>query len=135
MQISTNLGNSVCAQFEEEGVVCPPKLRQSLFTTGNVDNIDHNTMGNPFTEDTADLIVLDAKDVMPERVVEAVKTAKMNGESQYATYVEERLNKCSKALTDTIKRNKLPLFGTTENTNPIARTQIAALKNDCNLFA
>lgn len=94
-----------------------------------------NEMGNPFTEDTTDLIVLDTKDVMPERVVEAVKTAKMNGESQYATYVEERLNKCSKALTDTIKRNKLPLFGTTENTNPKARTQIAALKNDCNLFA
>ena len=23
-------------------VVCPPKLRQGLFTTGAVDNIDHN---------------------------------------------------------------------------------------------
>jgi len=42
MQISADLGNSICAQFEEEGVVCPSKLKRSLFTTANVDNIDHN---------------------------------------------------------------------------------------------
>ena len=42
MQISADLGNSICAQFEEEGVVCPSKLKKSLFTTANVDNIDHN---------------------------------------------------------------------------------------------
>ena len=27
---------------EQEGVVCPIKLRKYTFTTGNVDNIDHN---------------------------------------------------------------------------------------------
>ena len=27
---------------EQEGVVCPMKLRKYIFTTGNVDNIDHN---------------------------------------------------------------------------------------------
>jgi hypothetical protein len=43
LQVSTDLGNGVCALYEEEGVVCPPKLRRALFTTGNVDNIDHNT--------------------------------------------------------------------------------------------
>ena len=42
MQISADLGNSICTQFEEEGVVCPSKLKRSLFTTANVDNIDHN---------------------------------------------------------------------------------------------
>lgn len=41
MQISADQGNSICAQFEEEGVVCPSKLKKSLFTT-NMDNIDHN---------------------------------------------------------------------------------------------
>ena len=41
MQISADLENSICAQFEE-GVVCPSKLKKSLFTTANVDNIDHN---------------------------------------------------------------------------------------------
>ena len=42
MQISADLGNSICSQFEEEGVVCPSKLKRSLFTTTNMDNIDYN---------------------------------------------------------------------------------------------
>ena len=42
MQISTDLGNKVCAQFEKDGLVCPLLLRKSLFTTGCVDNIDHD---------------------------------------------------------------------------------------------
>ena len=42
MQISADLGNNVCNQFEKEGVVCPQKLRKDLFISGSVDNIDHN---------------------------------------------------------------------------------------------
>lgn len=42
MQISADLGNKCCKLYEKEGVVCPPKLRKNIFTTGNVDNIDHN---------------------------------------------------------------------------------------------
>ena len=36
------MGNSVCARFESEGVVCPPKLLKGVFTTAAVDNIDQN---------------------------------------------------------------------------------------------
>ena len=36
------MGNSVSARFEDGNVVCPPKLRFSLFTTAAVNNIDHN---------------------------------------------------------------------------------------------
>lgn len=42
MQISANLGNSVCAQFKAVGVVCSLKFKTSLFATGSMDNIDHN---------------------------------------------------------------------------------------------
>lgn len=42
LAISTEMGNSVCARFESEKVVCPPKLRHGIFTTSAVDNIDHN---------------------------------------------------------------------------------------------
>ena len=41
LTISTTMGNTVSARFEEEHVVCPPKLCFSLFTTSAVDNIDH----------------------------------------------------------------------------------------------
>ena len=42
LKISADVSNSVCRRFEEEGVVCPPRLRKNLFTTGALDNIDHN---------------------------------------------------------------------------------------------
>ena len=42
LQISTELGNTICVFYEETNNVCPPKLRNGLFTTGCVDNIDHN---------------------------------------------------------------------------------------------
>ena len=43
LSISTDIGNSVCRRFEEDGVLCPIKLRKALFTTAAIDNIDHNT--------------------------------------------------------------------------------------------
>ena len=43
LELSTDMGNSVCACFESEGVICPPKLLKGVFTTAAVDNIDHKT--------------------------------------------------------------------------------------------
>ncbi len=42
LDISTEMGNSVCKQYEKDSLVCPPKLRKGIFTTSAVDNIDHN---------------------------------------------------------------------------------------------
>ena len=42
LEISAQLGEAVVAQYVEDGVICPPVLRKNLFTTGAVDNIDHN---------------------------------------------------------------------------------------------
>lgn len=42
LAISTDLANSVTFLFEEEGVVCPPKLCKGIFSTSGVDNIEHN---------------------------------------------------------------------------------------------
>ncbi len=42
LSLSKDMGNSLCAQYERENVVCPPNLRHGLFTTAAVDNIDHN---------------------------------------------------------------------------------------------
>ena len=43
MEIVIQLGNSLSSRFEEEQCVCPPKLKEDLFTVGAVDNIDRNT--------------------------------------------------------------------------------------------
>ncbi|XP_041462085.1 uncharacterized protein LOC121413358 [Lytechinus variegatus] len=42
LQITADVANGLCQRFEIEQVVCPPKLRHGLFTTGAVDNVDHN---------------------------------------------------------------------------------------------
>ena len=46
LQISSDLANSTCKQYEDEGVVCPPKLKKNVFTTAAADNIDHNPSSN-----------------------------------------------------------------------------------------
>ena len=43
LELSTDLGNTICSRFETENIVCPSNLRKGLFTTGAVDNIDHNS--------------------------------------------------------------------------------------------
>ena len=42
LTISTDLGNSICRQYHQDDVVCPPSLLKGLFTSSAVDNIDHN---------------------------------------------------------------------------------------------
>ena len=44
LQVSTELGNTVCAFYEETNNVCPPKLRNGLFTTGCVDNVSTSSI-------------------------------------------------------------------------------------------
>ena len=93
-------------------------------------------MGNPFSEGSVDLLVLDTKEIAPKCVVEAVSGAKEKGQSIYDKYLEERLNKRSKPVTDTIQRCNLPLFGTPEK-RPSSKTSslVTDLKSDCRLFS
>jgi hypothetical protein len=95
----------------------------------------NDEMGNPFMEDSSDLLVLDTKDVMDECVVQFVKQAQKTGQSQYDTYVSERLVKCTTPITDTIKRNKTALFGYESKSHTAAHDKLAVLRNDCTLFS
>lgn len=42
LDISSEMAQKACKQFEQENVVCPLKLKSNLFTTGAIDNIDYN---------------------------------------------------------------------------------------------
>ena len=42
LELENMLATAVCKQFEDEGVVCPAKLRKGLFVVGAVDNLDYN---------------------------------------------------------------------------------------------
>ena len=42
LQLSTDLANAVCQQYEDDNIVCTPGLRKNVFNTSAVDKIDHN---------------------------------------------------------------------------------------------
>ncbi|KAL5005325.1 hypothetical protein ScPMuIL_018781 [Solemya velum] len=50
MEISTSLGNSISEMYHRDQVVCPPNLRNGLFTVAAIDNIDHNTSSTTATD-------------------------------------------------------------------------------------
>ena len=42
LQLSPKDANTGIDRYENEACVCPSTLRDKLFNTGNLDNIDHN---------------------------------------------------------------------------------------------
>ena len=42
MQLSADMANKVIAQYQVEGVVCPPRLKYGISVTSQLDNVDHN---------------------------------------------------------------------------------------------
>ena len=92
-------------------------------------------MGNPFTEDSLDLLVLNTKEIMPKTVVDTAQSIGTIVQSQHDSYVADRLEKHIVAITDTIPRNNFPLFGTSPTFRTKKQTHLSSLKSDCNLFA
>lgn len=94
-------------------------------------------MGNPFLEESEDLLVLDTRDIIDSSVAETVKRVEEIGKSQFEAFVTERLEKRTVSLFDPIKRNNLALF----SSPPLSKgksndkMQIASLKSNCSLFA
>ena len=78
--------------------------------------------------------MLDTKDILPEPVITAMRDALKIGQKRYDAYIKERLEGSTKAVSDTISRNKLPLFGSQKERIKV-ETQISSLKSDCYLFA
>ena len=56
-------------------------------------------MGNPFLENTQDLLVLDTRDIMETPAAETVRKTESLGQEQYTKFVEERLELCTKRVT------------------------------------
>ena len=92
--------------------------------------------GNPFEEDSKDLLVLDTKDIMGDGVVKTVQNVMNIGQKQYDTFVKERFQDRTKSVTETTKKNRLPLFREPLEKTPKKEAQrVASLKSDCALFS
>ena len=70
-------------------------------------------MGNPFLEESDELLVLDSKNIKGTDVIYIVKTIEHLRDKEYRTYVKQKFVQNSRPITDTIQKNKLPFFSTT----------------------
>lgn len=93
-------------------------------------------MGNPFLEESADLLVLDTKDIVSESVVKTVRNIEQIGVKAYDAYVEQRLVKAEKPISDPIAKQQLPLFSRPQKKNPSrSQLQVADLEVDRELMS
>ena len=69
-------------------------------------------MGNPFEEESQDLVILDTKDIAGPAAVETVMNAKRIGQQQFEAFTRECLLDRTKAVDDPIPCNKLEVFST-----------------------
>ena len=93
-------------------------------------------LGNPFEEESTDLLVLDTKEITDHISVEAVQNAQKIGQGQFQAFTTERLIERSKSIDDVIHRNKLKLFGSAfKKSVSKGKQQLTSLKSDVGLFS
>ena len=102
--------------------------------TALVDVIDD--MGNPFQEESVDLLVLDSKNIADVPVIQTVRTIEKLGQDKYESFINERIKSRDKSIFHPISRNQLPLFSN-QKPREVTRSklQLEAAKNDCSLFS
>ena len=92
--------------------------------------------GNPFEEESKDLIVLHSKELAGPSAAEAVRKVKQTGKHQFEAFTRERLVERTKTVDDTIPRNKLLVFGTsTQRRVSKPKQKLISLKQDMELFS
>ena len=67
-------------------------------------------MGNPFLEESTDLLVLDTRTIADASVVATVRQIEAVGKDQLDTYFKECLTEEKRSIYDPIKKNKFKLF-------------------------
>ena len=92
-------------------------------------------MGNPFLDDSSDLVALDTKLIMSETVVNNMQAAEQLGKTQYEAFVDERISGSSKPFYDPIQKNNLTLFKSGKMKTSQKSSKAAAMKSDVQLFS
>ena len=93
-------------------------------------------LGNPFEEDSQDLLVLDTKEIADPAVIETIRNAKQIGQDQFEAFSKECIVDRTKSIEEAIHRNKLPLFATKRGPKvPKGNQHVKSLKKDVALFA
>lgn len=93
--------------------------------------------GNPFLDESEELMAIHTKDVMDPSIVKSVQDVTKIGDKQFKEFTKERFTERSKAITEPLKRNNLPILSTqTKKTvsKDKAKVKGKELKQNCALF-
>ena len=92
-------------------------------------------LGNPFEEESTDLISVVSKDIADPVMKATLNNIESIGKGQYKLFIKERLTERSKPIDYSISRNNLPLWkpGSKSSTSKEKMT-LKSLKTDCQLF-
>ena len=93
-------------------------------------------MGNPFLEDSGDMLTVDTKVVMNKDAIRTVHAVEEIGQRQFMEFVEDMMKSASnKPLRDIVSNNKLALFSTPQaKQRSRSKGQVAFLKTNCIIF-
>ena len=95
-----------------------------------------NEMGNPFLHDSADLVVLDSRDILDNTVVSTVRRVEKHGLEQYNMYYETVIKDRNASIHNAIRKNSFPLFSRpAPKIKSKQAEQISMLKHDVELFS
>ena len=87
-------------------------------------------LGNPFLEDSKDLLVLDTKDVV-EAPLDEISSFEKKGKEQYQNFMNE-IQCDPSAFYKAIPKNKFQLF---KDKAPASKANEKSVKEDCHLFS
>lgn len=91
-------------------------------------------MGNPFEEDSTDLLVLDTHEIVDSNVSKSLKALETLGKKQFAEFKEQL--KTPSRFYEPIRKNKVPLFS--RKSKPVIskdKEKMQTMKDDYNLFS
>jgi hypothetical protein len=67
-------------------------------------------MGNPFLEESGNLLTLDSQEIADQETVRMIREAETIRHRQYEEFVQQRFRERSVSIYDPIPSNKLSLF-------------------------
>ena len=91
-------------------------------------------MGNPFEEDSTDLLVLDTHEVVDSSVSKSLKSLETLGKKQFSEFKEQL--KTPSRFYEPIRKNKVPLFSRKSKPSISEdKEKMQTKKDDYNLFS
>ena len=93
-------------------------------------------MGNPFSDSSEDLLVLDTREILDAEVVNCIRKMEVLDENQRNEFFKSRLVERTTPLSERITKNNLRLFKwRPEKDKSRTQEQLLSMKRDRNLFS